>query len=505
MSQEMKIFALGTEEYEIVDGKARQKLANLYFDKVADMKENTSLKNGDIVKTLGFHNINDGGGALYKIRTKTENDAEDLGAIHFIGETLVAELIDDNNCVNVNQFGLTNNKYMNDYWGAIYNYAIKKGFYIYFPKGTYKVKKTNENEYIFKGKFISMYGEDATIYCENSCDKETDLFKFVGCQNNYNQFIKGLKFIVQEDYSNIRYFIKFVFEQLSDILYNLQIENNLFGKNTSYAIYTDGFSNGGFNNCQFSHNIVYGLFLKSLSFGDSNKIIGNSLYGSEVVQLNDYVLNLKQTSGSASCKVAENNCTSGLGYFEEFVELIIENNQIEKTEQTNLDYIIKCYRGNNIIINNCNFNAHYNCGLVYTNAVNSFIKNCNYYGCKEDCYLIDCDNAHIVFVEGVRYFDGTNVLYQLDGNRINGHVTNALYDNENYKAYIDNDLTLHIKPKITGSFAIAPLQLDLEGTNFDIPVESIDGVMSYLHINSNTSMKTEKLLNTFASVKLKHY
>lgn len=49
----------------------------LVFDTVADMKVATSLADGGYARTLGFHSINDGGGALYKItNTGTANEMD---------------------------------------------------------------------------------------------------------------------------------------------------------------------------------------------------------------------------------------------------------------------------------------------------------------------------------------------------------------------------------------------------------------------------------------------
>ena len=47
------------------------------FDTVADMKQATNLVNGSYARTLGFHSISDGGGALYKItNTGTANEMD---------------------------------------------------------------------------------------------------------------------------------------------------------------------------------------------------------------------------------------------------------------------------------------------------------------------------------------------------------------------------------------------------------------------------------------------
>lgn len=75
-----------------------------YFDNIASMKSSEKLKNGDAVKTLGYYSANDGGGAIYLIRNKVDEDVEDNGIIHFINDDLVAELITQN--INSKQFGV---------------------------------------------------------------------------------------------------------------------------------------------------------------------------------------------------------------------------------------------------------------------------------------------------------------------------------------------------------------------------------------------------------------
>lgn len=53
------------------------------FDTVADMKASTELINGSYARTLGFHTINDGGGALYKI---TDTGAADEMTVIAVGD-----------------------------------------------------------------------------------------------------------------------------------------------------------------------------------------------------------------------------------------------------------------------------------------------------------------------------------------------------------------------------------------------------------------------------------
>ena len=64
------------------------------YDTVSDMKSSTNLINGSYAETLGYHQKGDRGGALYKIRTITDQDVVDEGFIVAMNDaSLVAELI----------------------------------------------------------------------------------------------------------------------------------------------------------------------------------------------------------------------------------------------------------------------------------------------------------------------------------------------------------------------------------------------------------------------------
>ena len=68
----------------------------LVFNTVADMKAGQNLVNGSICKTLGYHAINDGGMATYKVRTITNDDVVDeMYIIELSDDNLIAELIVD--------------------------------------------------------------------------------------------------------------------------------------------------------------------------------------------------------------------------------------------------------------------------------------------------------------------------------------------------------------------------------------------------------------------------
>ena len=63
------------------------------------------LKGNELVRTSGYYEANDNGGASYLIRNKTENDIEDNGSIHFLDNGLVAELITEEDGININKLG----------------------------------------------------------------------------------------------------------------------------------------------------------------------------------------------------------------------------------------------------------------------------------------------------------------------------------------------------------------------------------------------------------------
>ena len=57
------------------------------FNTLADMKLAENLVNGSKCQTLGYHSVNDGGGAIYKIRQVTNDDVVD--------DRLIIEVYDD--------------------------------------------------------------------------------------------------------------------------------------------------------------------------------------------------------------------------------------------------------------------------------------------------------------------------------------------------------------------------------------------------------------------------
>ena len=115
------------------------------FDTVMDMV-NGNCENGDRVATYGYYDVNDGGGACYYIRNKTESDVVSVNTdgttsstgVIKISDTLVAELIFDS-VINVKCMGAIGNGTFDNY--AIFTNAIGLGDVVFIPSGVYAISQ----------------------------------------------------------------------------------------------------------------------------------------------------------------------------------------------------------------------------------------------------------------------------------------------------------------------------------------------------------------------------
>ena len=106
------------------------------FDTVADMKLAENLVNGSKCHTLGYASVNDGGSALYKVRTITNDDVVDNATIIALyDDSLVAELIVENE-INIKQVGGKGDGTTNELT-AFENANKTNASTIYFPEGNY--------------------------------------------------------------------------------------------------------------------------------------------------------------------------------------------------------------------------------------------------------------------------------------------------------------------------------------------------------------------------------
>lgn len=89
--------ALG-DEIDVINDELLSRA--VVFDTVADMKSAANLVDGGYARTLGFHTVNDGGGALYKVTSTGTANEMDVIAVGSLFANLVIE-----NTMTVNQFG----------------------------------------------------------------------------------------------------------------------------------------------------------------------------------------------------------------------------------------------------------------------------------------------------------------------------------------------------------------------------------------------------------------
>lgn len=133
---------------------------SIYFNTLEDMKSAT-LHEGDVVTTLGYREINDGGGAIYKI-VYAPTDLEDEMLIHYLytSDTLRAHLV-HNGSLNILQCGAFGDGVADDF--TFITKALTKGLPLVFPKRTYKVTGPLE----FPSNSVVDF-QNATILCTTS-------------------------------------------------------------------------------------------------------------------------------------------------------------------------------------------------------------------------------------------------------------------------------------------------------------------------------------------------
>ena len=116
--------------------------STLTFNNVAELKEAENLENGMFARTSGYYNYNDGGGAFYKIRNVTVDDnVDDSTIISLTDNSIIAELIVQNQVVNSASYGIKNDG-ITDVTAILQraiNYCIDNGYTLFLNKGSYLV------------------------------------------------------------------------------------------------------------------------------------------------------------------------------------------------------------------------------------------------------------------------------------------------------------------------------------------------------------------------------
>ena len=149
----------GTKVTEV--GQFRSLLQqSIFFNTVNDMK-NATLHEGDVVQTLGYREVNDGGGGIYRI-VYAPTDLDDGMLIHYLhtSDTLRAHLI-YGDTINIMQCGAFGDGINDDY--TFITKALATGINIFFPKRIYRVSGPLE---LPNNTHIDF--NEATLYCTTS-------------------------------------------------------------------------------------------------------------------------------------------------------------------------------------------------------------------------------------------------------------------------------------------------------------------------------------------------
>ena len=174
------------------------------FDSVADMQSATNLINGSYAQTYGYYSANDGGGAKYLIRTKNPADTPDNGSIIAISDTLIAELI-VNDEVHARQFGCKGDDTTDDtaQMQRAADYAMDHNLPLKIDEGTFLVSQILATKRIvIKGcgiwnttvKSIENNTSDAVIKLLNDGMQESEICDlFVHGNDNTGDFVSGIK------------------------------------------------------------------------------------------------------------------------------------------------------------------------------------------------------------------------------------------------------------------------------------------------------------------------
>lgn len=157
-------------------------ITSICYDNVSSMKT-ADLINGDYVQTAGYYETNDGGGALYLIRTKKDTDVEDNGFIHFLNDNLVAELIFED-AINVKQFGAKGDGVTDDTEAIqkAIDCGISKNLSVYIDKNTYLISGT-----------LLINTDNFKLHCDGTLNA-TDGNTLIDVSGNFNTiYIEKLK------------------------------------------------------------------------------------------------------------------------------------------------------------------------------------------------------------------------------------------------------------------------------------------------------------------------
>lgn len=240
----------------------------LAYNTVADMKTANNLVDGSICKTLGYHSLNDGGAAFYKIREITNADiVDEMTILSLEDNTLIAELI-KKDMMPIECFGAYGDGTHDD--SDALEKACSLGITVLFGLKDYKI-----NRQITLNKSCKLLG---------SCiERETERKYIDFTSNNDNEcFILNVKGIIFEN-------LNFKGVNTKHIGFTIENKSRYTFKNCGFyyfnkAIYTNRAWSTSFYDCVFEYNntcVEFNnvntsfLFSGTIFYSSTNGIVSN--------------------------------------------------------------------------------------------------------------------------------------------------------------------------------------------------------------------------------------
>lgn len=220
--------------------KLKDKKAIRYYNTVADMVADTTLKNGMYAKTKGYYLVNDGGGSEYHIT----NAESLLNYQESLNNSLYADLILKNSYINVNQYGMKPNDPSFDnseLFNSLIEMCNNKGLNIEFNSGVYYFETPINIDYRLKA--ITIKGQGVPYTDVNPYNNGTTL-----------------------RYTGENWFITLTGNCWKCNIKDLQIESNDNGLKISGVFFQSHLENVHFLNCKNA------ILLKQFAYAHFNNI-----------------------------------------------------------------------------------------------------------------------------------------------------------------------------------------------------------------------------------------
>lgn len=307
--------ALG-DEIDIINDELLSRA--VVFDTVADMKSAENLVNGSSCRTAGYHAINDGGDAYYRVRQITNEDDVDEGflvALH--NNQLVAELIVED-VYNVKQFGAYGDG-VHDDTTIVQNLldAISSGT-MYFPRGRYVLSDSIN----FCKRFVSIKGDGVaqTVFIDNNTTQNHNSFtidNFPNADSVYyieNNSYKDFS-IIANQYARVGLYVNGTahckYENIH--VHNVpNVEQNSFGLWLSSEVCSfENVSQPQNENDESYTYAYYGLIIERVSRpGRGSQQSTNNIYNKCIIENSTYNLVLRDGENNVFLSCAIENATT---------------------------------------------------------------------------------------------------------------------------------------------------------------------------------------------------